>query len=58
LLIYEAPDAAADAAGAAASAAARRGYLRAIETTPQGTAEEGMEVMRRAGGTAFRAPGQ
>ena len=56
LHIYEAPDAA--AAGAAASAATRRGHLGAIKTTPLFTAEEGMEMMRRAGGTAFRAPGQ
>jgi hypothetical protein len=56
LLIYEAPDAA--AVGAAVSAAARRGHLGAIKTTPLFTAEEGMEMMRTARGTAFRAPGQ
>jgi uncharacterized protein with GYD domain len=55
LLIYEAPDDA--TAGAAVLAAARRGHLRATKTTPLFTAEEGMEMMRRAGGTAFRAPG-
>ena len=56
LTIYEAPDNA--TAGAVALAAARRGHLRAIKTTPLFSAEESMEVMRRAGGTSFRAPGQ
>jgi uncharacterized protein with GYD domain len=56
LLIYEAPDDA--TAGAAVLAAARRGHLRAIKTTPLFSAEEGIEIMRRAGGTAFRTPGQ
>ncbi len=56
LLIYEAPDDA--TAGAAVLAAARRGHLRATKTTPLFTAEEGMEMMRRAGGTPFRAPGR
>jgi uncharacterized protein with GYD domain len=56
LLIYEAPDDA--SAGAAVLVAARRGHLRATKTTPLFSAEEGMEIMRRAGGTAFRAPGQ
>ena len=56
LLIYEAPDD--TSAGAAMLAAARRGHLRATRTTPLFRAEEGMEMMRRAGGTAFRAPGQ
>ncbi|HEY6690453.1 MAG TPA: GYD domain-containing protein [Rubrobacter sp.] len=55
LLIFEAPDDA--TAGATVLAAARRGHLRATKTTPLFTAEEGMEMMRRAGGTAFRAPG-
>ena len=56
VLIYEAPDNA--AAGATSLAAASRGHLRALKTTPLFTAEESMEVMRRAGGTSFRAPGQ
>ena len=56
LLIYEAPDNA--TAGAAALAAASRGHLRAIKTTPLFSPEESMEVMRRAGGTSFRAPGR
>src|SRR5215218_1186681 len=52
LTIYEAPDNA--TAGAVALAAARRGHLRAIKTTPLFSAEESMEVMRRAGNTTFR----
>jgi hypothetical protein len=48
VLIYEAPDDA--SAGAAVLAAARRGHLRTTKTTPLFTAEEGMEMMRRAGG--------
>jgi uncharacterized protein with GYD domain len=56
LLIYEAPDDA--SAGAAVLVAARRGHLRATKTTPIFSAEEGMEMMRRAGGRAFRAPGE
>jgi uncharacterized protein with GYD domain len=56
LLIYEAPDDA--SAGAAVLVAASRGHLRATKTTPLFSVEEGMEIMRRAGATAFRAPGQ
>ena len=56
LAIYEAPDD--STAGALVVAAARRGHLRATKTTPLFTAEESVEMMRRAGGTAFRAPGQ
>ena len=56
LLIYEAPDDA--SAGAAVLVAARGGHLRATKTTPLFSAEEGMQIMRRAGGTAFKAPGQ
>ena len=56
LLIYEAPDDA--SAGAAILAAARHGHLRATRTTPLFSAEESIEVMRRAGGTTFRPPGQ
>ena len=56
LLIYEAPDDA--TAGAAVLAAARRGHLRATKTTPLFSAEQGIEIMRRAQGTPFRAPGQ
>jgi uncharacterized protein with GYD domain len=56
LTIYEVPDDA--TAGAVVLAAARRGHLRATKTTRLFTAEEGMEIMRRAGGTAYRGPGQ
>ncbi len=55
VLIFEVPDDA--SAGAAVMAAARRGHLRATKTTRLFTAEEGIEMMSRAGGTAFRAPG-
>ena len=56
LLIFEAPDDA--TAGAAVLAAARRGHLKATKTTPLFSAEEGIEIMRKAGGTPFQAPGQ
>ena len=56
LTIYEVPDDA--TAGAFVLAAARRGHLRATKTTRLFTAEEGMDMMRRAGGTAYRGPGQ
>lgn len=56
LAIYEAPDD--TTAGALVVAAARRGHLRTTKTTPLFTAEESVDMMRRAGGTAFRAPGQ
>ena len=56
LTIYEAPDDA--TAGAVVLAATRRGHLKATKTTRLFTAEEGMEMMRRAGGTAYRGPGQ
>jgi uncharacterized protein with GYD domain len=55
VLIYEAPDN--NTAGALTVAAARRGHLRATKTTPLFSAEESREMMSRAGGTAFRAPG-
>ena len=56
LAIYEAPDDA--TAGAVVVAAARPGHFRATKTTPLFTADESVEMMRRAGGTAYRAPGQ
>ena len=56
LTIYEAPDDA--TAGAVVLAAARGGHLRVTKTTPLFTAEEALEIMRRAGATAFRAPSQ
>jgi len=55
LLIYEAPDDA--TAGALVLAAATRGHLGVTKTTPLFTGEESLELMRRAGGIAFRAPG-
>ena len=56
VFIYEAPDN--NTAGALSVAATRRGHLRATKTTPLFSPEESMEMMSRAGGTAFRAPGQ
>ena len=53
LLIYEAPDDA--TAGALILAAATRGHLGMTKTTPLFTGEESLEMMRRAGGMAFRA---
>jgi uncharacterized protein with GYD domain len=47
LAIYEAPDD--TTAGALVVAAARRGHLRATKTTALFTAEESVEMMRRAG---------
>ena len=54
LLIYEAPDAA--TAGALVLAAARQGHLSATKTTPLFDSEQSVEILRRAGGMAFRAP--
>ena len=54
LLIYEAPDEA--TAGALVLAAARRGQLGVTKTTPLFDSEQSMEILRRAGGMAFRAP--
>jgi uncharacterized protein with GYD domain len=56
LVIYETLDNA--TAGAAALAAASGGHLRALKTTPLFSAEESVELMRRAGEASFRAPGQ
>ena len=56
LAIYGAPDD--TTAGALVVAAARGGHLRATKTPPLFNAEESVEMMRRAGGTAFRTPGQ
>ena len=53
LLIYEAPDDA--TAGALILAAARQGHLRETKTTPLFDSEQSMEILRRAGGMAFRA---
>ena len=54
LLIYEAPDDA--SAGAMVLAAARHGRLEATKTTPLFTAEESVQILRRAGEMGFRAP--
>ena len=54
LLIYEAPDEA--TAGALVLAAARRGHLSVTKTTPLFDSEQSLEILRRAGGMAFRAP--
>jgi uncharacterized protein with GYD domain len=54
VLLYEAPDDA--TAGALILAATRHGHLRMTKTTPLFTAEEGMQMMRRAAATTFRAP--
>jgi uncharacterized protein with GYD domain len=55
LLIYEAPDDA--TAGALVLAAARQGHLSVTKTTPLFDGEQSMEILRRAGSMAFRAPG-
>ena len=55
LLIYEAPDDA--TAGALILAAGTREHLGVTKTTPLFTGEESLEMMRRAGGMAFRAQG-
>jgi uncharacterized protein with GYD domain len=55
LLIYEAPNDA--SAGAMVLAAAKRGHLSATKTTPLFTAEESVQMLRRAGEMGFRALG-
>jgi uncharacterized protein with GYD domain len=55
LLIYEAPDEA--TAGALVLAAAREAHLSVTKTTPLFDGEQSMEILRRAGGMAFRVPG-
>lgn len=52
LLIYEAPDEA--TAGALILAADRQGHLSVTKTTPLFDSEQSMEMLRRAGGMAFR----
>ena len=44
-------------AGAFSLAAAAGGAIKAIKTTPLMTVEEGMEMMRKAGGAGYRPPG-
>ena len=53
LLIYEAPDDA--TAGALVLVAARQGHLSVTKSTPLFDSEQSLEMMRRAGGMAFRA---
>ena len=43
--------------GAFSVAAAAGGALKAIKTTPLMTIFEGMDMMRKAGGAGYRAPG-
>ena len=52
LVIYETLD------NATAGAAASGGQLRALKTTPLFSAEESVELMRKAGEASFRAPEQ
>jgi uncharacterized protein with GYD domain len=52
---FEAPDAVTAATLAATVAAA--GHLKALTTTPLLTMDEGLEVMRRAGGLSYQVPG-
>jgi len=52
LVILEAPDDIAAAVGSVAGISA--GHLKVNQTTRLLTAEEGMEVMRRAGGVSFQ----
>ena len=44
-------------AAAFSVAAAAGGGVKAIKTTPLMTVEEGMEMMRKAGGAGYRPPG-
>jgi uncharacterized protein with GYD domain len=56
VFIYEAPDEA--TAGALVLAAARQGHLSVTKTTPLFDSEQSVEILRRAGSMAFRAPGE
>jgi len=55
VLITEFPDNVSAAAFSVAASAG--GAAKAIKTTPLMTIEEGMEVMRKAGGSGYRPPG-
>ena len=44
-------------AGAFSVAASAGGAVRAVQTTPLMTVEEGIEMMRKAGGAGYRPPG-
>src|SRR5712692_6154508 len=54
VIISELPDA--SAAAVASIAGNSAGHLKAIKTTPLVTAEEGLEIMRKAGSMPFQAP--
>jgi uncharacterized protein with GYD domain len=54
VFIYEAPDDA--TAGALMLAAARQGHLSVTKTTPVFDSEQSVEILRRAGSMAVRAP--
>ena len=56
VLVIEAPDEVTVAA--AVLAAVAPGHVKAIKTVPLLTVEQAMEAMRKAGGVAYRAPGQ
>ena len=56
VVIYEAPDQ--STAAAIVVAAISPGHLSRVETTVLLSAEEGVEVMRKAGQATYRAPGQ
>ena len=55
LLISEAPDETAIASALVAAVSA--GHIKTIETTTLLSAEDGMEVLRRAGEITYRGPG-
>ena len=54
VVIAEVPDSISAAAFSLAASAG--GALKAIKTTPLLTIEEGMEAMKKAGGTGYRPP--
>ena len=56
VIILDAPDDV--TAASVVLAAVSPGHVKAIKTVPLLTAEQAMEAMRRAGGVAYRAPGQ
>ena len=55
IAIIEFPDNA--SAGAFSVAASAGGAVKTIRTTPLMTIEEGMDMMRKAGGAGYRPPG-
>jgi uncharacterized protein with GYD domain len=56
VVIYEAPDNV--SVSAVILAAVASGALKAVKTTVLMSPEEGLEAMRRASGTGYRAPGR